>query len=81
MKNNNECKMCLIREMDQAGIDIEKYKSAIKMEDRVTENVYEERLSVCKQCQKLNAGTCFSCGCYVELRALGKTNHCPDKKW
>ena len=32
--------MCLIREMDQAGIDIEKYKSAIKMEDRVTENVY-----------------------------------------
>lgn len=78
---SNDCKMCLIREMADAGIDIEKYKNAIKMEDRVSEEKYEDRLSVCKKCEKLNSGTCFACGCYVELRALGKLNSCPHKLW
>ena len=79
---DNSCKMCLLRDMAKADIAmIEKYKSAIKPQDRTTEAIYESRLSVCKTCQKLNAGTCGACGCYVELRALGKTNRCPDKKW
>jgi len=60
---------------------IEKYKDAIKAADRVTDEVYEQRLSVCKECEKLNEGTCNSCGCYVELRALTAVSHCPNKKW
>ena len=76
------CRMCLRRDM--AGADyakIEKYKEAIKPQDRVSDEQYEKRLSVCKQCEKLNAGTCNACGCYVELRALGRGNNCPKKKW
>ena len=79
---SNDCKMCLLREM--AGEDIkkiEKYKEAIKQEDRVNEEKYESRLSSCKQCEKLNAGTCNACGCYVEIRALSIQGTCPYKKW
>ena len=40
----------------------------------------EARLAVCKACDRLNAGTCNACGCYVELRALTGVSHCPHKK-
>lgn len=60
---------------------IEKYKAAIKNEDRVSEAVYERRLAVCKECERLNSGTCAACGCYVELRALSPMSRCPYKKW
>ena len=64
------CKKCLLREMAEADAKmIEKYKEAIKKEDQVSESEYERRLTVCKTCELLNAGTCGACGCYVELRA------------
>lgn len=76
------CKRCLLREMAEADIQmIEKYKSAIKNEDKVPEEMYEKRLTICKDCEKLNDGTCNACGCYVELRALSKSSGCPHKKW
>lgn len=60
---------------------IEQYKNAIKKEDAVGESCYEKRLSLCKSCDFLNAGTCLKCGCYVELRAAAKVGRCPAKKW
>ncbi len=76
------CKKCLLREMAEADAKmIEKYKAAIKLSDRVEETEYEARLSVCKECDRLNAGTCGACGCYVELRAAAIVGHCPYKKW
>lgn len=81
---NRVCTRCLLREMSEAGNDqkmIEKYREAIKQADRVDEEEYERRLAVCKECEKLNAGTCNACGCYVELRAIAKVSHCPKKKW
>ena len=60
---------------------IEKYKEAIKKEDQVSESEYERRLTVCKTCELLNAGTCGACGCYVELRAAAAVSKCPYKKW
>ena len=76
------CKKCLLREMAEADMAmITKYKEAIKENDRVSEEVYEARLSVCKSCEFLNAGTCGACGCYVELRAVAKAGKCPYKKW
>ena len=76
------CIRCLLREMAEADkAMIEKYKSAIKAEDQPPTEEYERRLSICKECDKLNAGTCNACGCYVELRAASKMAHCPHKKW
>lgn len=79
---NRVCKKCLMREMAEAdALMIEKYKAAIKNEDRVEEAIYEERLAVCKNCDRLNEGTCAACGCYVELRALSPVSKCPYKLW
>lgn len=79
---NNVCKKCLMREMAEAdALMIEKYKAAIKNEDRVSEDIYEKRLSICKECDRLNAGTCAACGCYVELRALSPVSKCPYHSW
>ena len=79
---NRVCKQCLMREMaDASAAMIEKYKEVIKKEDRVSEEIYESRLSVCKECEKLNAGTCAACGCYVELRALSPVSKCPYHNW
>lgn len=74
------CKKCLLREMAEADAKmIEKYKEAIKKEDQVSESEYERRLTVCKTCEFLNAGTCGACGCYVELRAAAAVSKCPYK--
>ncbi len=76
------CKKCLLREMAEADYtQIQKYKAAIKSEDRVCEEEYERRLCLCKECDLLNAGTCGACGCYVELRAASVVGHCPYKRW
>lgn len=66
-------------EADQKMIG--KYREAIKKADRVASEEYERRLSICKECEHLNSGTCGACGCYVELRALAKAGKCPHKKW
>lgn len=76
------CKKCFLREMAEEDAKmIEKYKNGIKEIDRVTEEIYELRLAVCKECELLNAGTCGACGCYVELRAAAKVGKCPHKLW
>ena len=79
---NRVCKKCLMREMASAdALMIEKYMAAIKAEDRVPEGEYERRLSLCKECERLNAGICAACGCYVELRALSPVSTCPYHSW
>ncbi|WP_029320172.1 DUF6171 family protein [Butyrivibrio sp. AE3004] len=76
------CRHCLLRDIEgEEKKMIQKYKDAIEPEDRVSDAVYEDRLSVCTKCDKLSSGTCGACGCYVELRALGINAHCPKKKW
>ena len=82
MIENRVCTRCLLRDMIDADMSmIEKYKTALKVSDRAEDSLYEERLSICMSCEKLNAGTCMSCGCYVELRASAKASKCPCKKW
>lgn len=82
---NKPCTRCLL---EAAGrIDVKAQVAAqlarLKAEDRADEALYKERLDYCMQCANLSQGTCLKCGCYVELRAAVKKNHCPDsrKKW
>lgn len=82
------CTRCLLRELVDSDVSrqaelemIEKYRDAIKQADQAPAEEYERRLAVCQQCEKLLAGTCGACGCYVELRAAAKVLHCPKKKW
>ena len=79
------CKKCLLRDMDEDAIyqTVQEHMKSISPERRISEEIYEERLNVCKNCEHLMNGMCRKCGCYVELRALGKGNKCPDvpAKW
>ena len=74
------CKRCLLREMD----DRETWQSVrdcierLPGDRRVPETVYERRLSACRSCDALLAGTCQLCGCYVELRAAIRQQSCPN---
>jgi hypothetical protein len=77
------CKKCLLSEFDEQKY-IDELKSHIDwlpQSIRADSRLYDERLSVCRDCDYLSAGTCLACGCYVEMRAAVKKNKCPYKKW
>ncbi len=57
------------------------YIANIDDEIKVEKPLYEERLSLCKECDLLADGMCRACGCYVELRAAIRKNGCPYDKW
>ena len=82
--NERRCKKCLLREMAD-GVKI--YESVRRMiedlsdEERASEPVREERLALCKECDRLLEGMCTACGCYVELRAAMKEKDCPYECW
>lgn len=79
------CRKCLLRDMDE-GTFFEKLNTYIRHLDedlKVSDEVYEERLAICRGCDNLISGMCRICGCYVELRAVMKKNICPmvRPKW
>lgn len=68
---------------DETYEDIKRYISDFPKAKRASDEVYSERLSVCKACEELENGICRKCGCFVELRALKKEMYCAseEKKW
>lgn len=77
------CKKCLLRDLGNKDYEenIGKYIAKIKECDRCDDETYEQRLTICRSCDKLNEGTCLKCGCYVEIRAYIAKSVCPGKKW
>lgn len=76
------CRLCQIElEAGEDARQLLKYRNLIREEDRVGEEVYEERLAFCENCDRLVGVTCQECGCYVQIRAFAKAGTCPGKKW
>lgn len=77
------CRKCLTRDMDQNAYfeNLHAYIRDLDEALKVEEPLYEERLSLCKECDLLADGMCRACGCYVELRAAIRKNGCPYDKW
>ena len=77
------CRKCLLREMDKNTYmeNLYSYIARLDPEIKAEENVYENRLAVCKSCNYLKEGMCGACGCFVELRAVIANNVCPYQKW
>ena len=79
------CKKCLLdklfeeKEYQHLQDYIKNLDEYIKTEDKE----YKERLGICMKCDNLINGMCRICGCFVEMRAAVKKNHCPDieKHW
>jgi hypothetical protein len=51
--------------------------------ERVTENVAEERYSICLGCPELLKLTkqCKKCGCFMAIKSKMKVASCPLGKW
>lgn len=84
--NLRECKRCLLYESAQTDIleSIKEKTKNLSSDEKCENEVYEERLEKCKQCDNLISGVCMKCGCYVEFRAAFKKQKCPDvsnRKW
>lgn len=77
------CYKCLLREMDQNVYfqNLHDYVEHLDDEIKASEELYEQRLSICKQCDYLQEGMCRACGCFVELRAAIHSNVCSYSKW
>lgn len=73
------CKKCLLRELpeDEYFQNLYDYMERLPEEDKVSEALYQERLTHCKECDYLQSGMCRICGCFVELRAVMKIRSCP----
>ena len=77
------CIRCLLRELDKDEYmkSIHEYIERIEDDIKANDDLYEERLLVCKSCDYLLDGMCRACGCFVELRAKIEANVCPYEKW
>lgn len=76
------CKKCLIGQQAEDYLSlIAKNKAATPEKYRAGDDVYDKRIALCEDCEKLSGPTCLACGCYVELRAIRKDSRCPYKKW
>ena len=78
------CRKCLLRELQtKEYLSVRDYVARLPLEDKVSDEIYEKRLSVCRECDYLVQGTCQMCGCYVEMRAAMRVRKCAafPAKW
>lgn len=78
------CKKCLTRDMidkDTYFQTLQELVTNVPESESVSDSLYEERLLICTECERLADGMCRACGCYVELRAKIEKNSCPYEKW
>lgn len=83
-ENLRLCRKCLTRDMvgqEEYFRSLHDYIDNLDLDIRAAEDLYEERLGICRECDMLLQGMCRKCGCYVELRAAVTKNACPDKMW
>lgn len=77
---NHSCKKCLLLEAGEKVTyeQIAKHIQTIDNSEKADEKTVKLRLEKCKKCDYLISGMCRKCGCYVEIRAVLKEQHCPD---
>lgn len=76
----HQCKKCLLYEAGEKVTynEIMNYIDTLNKNDLVSDSVYLQRISKCKECDFLISGMCRKCGCYVEVRARLKNANCPN---
>jgi len=81
-----ECKRCLLLESNREDIlkTVREHIERIPENKKASDEVYSERLALCRDCDMLISGVCAKCGCYVEFRAAFADQQCPNvknRKW
>lgn len=79
------CRKCLAPETSEKEFfdRLEEIIEGFDEEEKVPKEVYQQRMDACASCERLLAGMCRICGCYVMLRASLRRNACPavTPKW
>ncbi len=77
------CTRCLLKDFSKEQYEaiIVNGLSSLPEEDLTDKSASDKRLDICRECEKLNQGTCLACGCCVEIRASLKKGKCPYEKW
>lgn len=52
-----------------------------KISDIKYKKEFDERLAICKQCDRMSFGVCKECGCIVAAKTKSEDSACPLKKW
>lgn len=85
MEQHRICRRCLASEMPNAAYfqSMYEYIEHLDADIKTPEEQYQNRLSLCKECDNLLNGMCRICGCFVEMRAAVSKNYCPavHPKW
>lgn len=55
----------------------------IRFGQRVSIDMYINRLILCKECEHFSntKWTCKKCGCFLDKKAKMSTEKCPNNKW
>jgi hypothetical protein len=50
---------------------------------RTNEDIYKERMDICRKCQFIinTTKTCRKCGCFMEIKTRIDNAYCPIGKW
>lgn len=77
------CRICELQKQlpGNTAEYINRFIAVIPPKERADKELYEARLRQCETCDKLSQVTCLSCGCYVQMRAAVKEQHCPKHQW
>ena len=79
------CRKCLLSAIAEEDFlkNMRIYIEGLDPDIKACPEAYQERLSLCRECDSLIRGMCRICGCFVEYRAAVKKNHCPgiERKW
>lgn len=72
------CRRCLLKDMSDMDYfrSIYEYIRNIPPEQKTVDTEYAARLEKCKACGELVNGMCALCGCFVEVRAAKRLQHC-----
>lgn len=74
------CKKCFLQDFapEEYLDNMRTYLQGLDEEIKTEESEYQNRLSQCESCDKLQEGLCRICGCFVEYRAAIRIKKCPD---
>lgn len=78
--NGIPCRRCLLKDLTDSDYfaNVYEYIDSLLPEVRTPPPEYERRLDTCRSCDHLVNGMCRLCGCFVEVRAAKRRNHCAD---
>ena len=76
------CRSCLRKDMaEEEKSALREAIKSIPQSERTDSGLAERRLAVCFWCKEKSAGTCLSCGCFVEYMSACAGTTCPLGLW